>query len=518
MDGKAFEAIEDCTDAIGVAISDLAFGLNKGYVGYGAVLQALLNGGMTKQVPLIEKLGKTFPDNLKDRKLLNDAIASALTVQIPQTVGFEDRSLFSMVFADLGLVDYDKLAFLLFGFRIEALYYLYFTILGTSVGAFVLAHRRSRIALAVPLLFLAAGNLIIGLSMFDIVDVSTVANSRFLSTLGILPGLHLIILMLERQRLTGGQFALALLQAAIFCLAISTRSALVWLLLFIVILALLQVAVGLCRFRVGSTREAAFHVNLLLRQGLWPAVVLVAAVWGHSSYVSYKMHPSYELDDVLPHHMRYHNAFLGLLTHPKWYELYAKDYQLAGGDALGFNAGIKYLKSHYDISENYYVSRLTGTYRIGLHDRMVRGAYLSFVRQHPWFVVEAHVAKLKRTIEIVAQYLAEALRSSSSLITLLAASLGTLSILVIGPLTTRPSATVDAAAATGGRLLALTSIALPFSWLPSLYAYPATHVIGDQVWFGIFAFLLTGWFVAILLAVTFTSRVHWLIQRADPAV
>jgi hypothetical protein len=514
MDGTAFEAIEDCTSAVAVAISDLVYGLNKGYVAYSAVKNALISGGMTKDENIAKNLGKPFPANLRDRALLNNAIVAAMGVVVPRPdqASFADRSLSSMTFADVGLADYDKLAFMVFGFRIEALYYCYFLLLAIATTAFILAHRNSVPSLAVLVAFLSAGNLIISLNIFDDINVATVANSRFLSTLGILPGLHLILLMLERHRPTSGPIVLAVVQVAVFSLALSARSSIAWLAFLLVGLALLQFAIGLCWFRVESVQDAWFHSKLLVRRGLWAAAIFMVGVSGHNVYLSYKLHPTYALDDFIPHHLRYHNAFLGLRWYPQWYAVYAKDYQLADSDELGFAAGIQYFTSHYDAPASYYVSPLTGGIKFRLHDRMVLGAYLSFVRQHPLVAIQAHIEKLRQTATMISEYTGRALASRDAAPALLTAVLGTLVLVSIGLIGRRRSATPYIIEIVARPLALMIAITL-FSWLPSLYAYPAVHVIADQLWIGMFAFLMGCWSIITFSALTIIRPGLRLLNR-----
>ena len=48
--------------------------------------------------------------------------------------------------ADLRLVDFTKLSFRPFGFRIESFFYLYFVLIGVSAAIFIAAHYRSPVA------------------------------------------------------------------------------------------------------------------------------------------------------------------------------------------------------------------------------------------------------------------------------------------------------------------------------------------------------------------------------------
>jgi hypothetical protein len=55
---------------------------------------------------------------------------------------------------------------------------------------------------------------------------------------------------------------------------------------------------------------------------------LLADLFMFQTLMSIRMHPSYKLDDALPHHYRINNAFIGLTAHPRWDQTFAKDYGL----------------------------------------------------------------------------------------------------------------------------------------------------------------------------------------------
>src|SRR4051812_14697309 len=115
--------------AISVALSDNVYKLRRGYVAYATVHNKLLevwNRGVTSPSdPLLIK-------NTSDRELMNEAITAAASLG-PQSGGFiSDRTLITTIYDDQGYVDYVKLAFRLFGLRIESMYYTFFALIGLS--------------------------------------------------------------------------------------------------------------------------------------------------------------------------------------------------------------------------------------------------------------------------------------------------------------------------------------------------------------------------------------------------
>ncbi len=500
IDGTMYEAIDDATNAVAVALSDLIYGLNQGYVGYRAVEETLERNGMTKRPALIQQINREYPKNLQDRALMNGAIAAAMHVPVPRDVSFESQKLISMVYADLGIVDYYKAAFRLFGFRVESAYYFYFILLAVSVIAFILAHCRSSVALAVLVLVLAAGNIVVSASVFNEINLATVANPRFLSTLGILPGLHLLVLMIEKRRLTWDQAALAAVQASMICFVISIRSALFWMFLLVVAVAVLQLGIIIARNAQSAwsaIMPRRIAKNWLVRKS-WPAVLLVLGFWAFQTTISIKMHPSYELDDFIPYHPRYHNAFVGLSIHPGWDVKFGKDYNNEHADTLGHVAGIAYFKKYFGGTEAYYSSPLSMTLKWRLHDRMMRDVYLQFIRQHPWFVIEAHFVKLGTLIGLVTNYVGASLVAKAwwAAWTASGAVVFAAILTVVGR--ARQAATSPLWQSVA-RICALGALTMLFSWLPPLYAIPIQFSMGDQFWTGSLFLLILCWAAMVVL-------------------
>ena len=90
---------------IGIAISGLKYNL-KGYVGYKKIFNLLYDSAISPQ---------SFNESLS-----LDNVNSDGTYILKQS--------------DLGIIDYYKISFLLFGYNIESFIYLYFILLSISVG------------------------------------------------------------------------------------------------------------------------------------------------------------------------------------------------------------------------------------------------------------------------------------------------------------------------------------------------------------------------------------------------
>jgi hypothetical protein len=201
---------ESDQNTIAVAITELVYGVDS-YVAYYPVLEALVKvihrGADGPNDP------KILP-NLSDGDLINEAITNARSLGPQGELFLSDGGLRTMVYDDLGMVDFAKLAFSLFAFNIEAFYFLYFSILSLSALTFLIQFRRSPIAQALLLCNLVAFYLEVQTQIFNEAQ-PTFWGLRHGSTLVILPMWHLVLLMAHRVRLSLPALALAVIQVAI---------------------------------------------------------------------------------------------------------------------------------------------------------------------------------------------------------------------------------------------------------------------------------------------------------------
>jgi hypothetical protein len=481
MDGTLGEAGNQI-NSIAVAVSEMVFGLDQGYVGYEAVRIALKRNGMTADPAQAAAFGTRFPDNLRDRALLNDAITAAMQVPVPKYGNFADRSYFSMKEADLGLVDFTKLAFHVFGFRIEALFYLYFLMLGLSAATFIAGHYRSPAALTLPIAFLAAGNLVAGMDVFESVHLQTVTNGRFLATLGLLPAFHLIVLMLERRRTDWLQRLLAALQIAIVAFAYSARSSLIWLVLFFAAFAAAQILGNWQEWRAqeawspSNTRRSAMATS-------WPALLLIAGVFGYGATISLTMHPTFSSDEFLPYHQRWNDGFEGLAAHPDFFNKFAPGNQTrnltdVNLDEIAFRVGMDYYAASNNLPRGAHYYSAAGDYKYRLHDEVMKHVYFAALWSEPRFFIEAHVRKVSLLFERLWSYTETAFSWKPDQILAMALSIaGLVSLLILARGSERAQF-----ARRQRQHCAATGMMLGFSWIPLLYFVPVVHLLGESLW------------------------------------
>jgi hypothetical protein len=329
MDHKVAYGPWDEQRAISVAISESVYGLHLGYVGFRSVFDALVQvwnrGAKDDEDPILIK-------NSSDAGLMNGALHAAVSLG-PQSVGYlSDGSLVTMQYDDMGEVDFQRLAFWLFGLKIQSYYYLFFVLLTLSSLIFVATFRDSVYILATLLCALFAFYIELYLNVFS-PYAPTFPGMRNGSSLGLVPMWYFAFLLLFRRRLTFALSAGATVQLAVLILAWRIRGSTIWVFLFLfaigLVMALIDVwpaisqglraspgSTGIRRFRsaaVGGWFALRDVWPLLLRGVLrWPIALLLIGIIANGIYNGQSRHLIYSTDDVLPYHGPWWSAVYGL--------------------------------------------------------------------------------------------------------------------------------------------------------------------------------------------------------------
>jgi hypothetical protein len=360
-------------NAMTIALSDTRCHLNAGYVGYSLV-----------KLELVKYLDPNGPNdekiigNLANKDLLNTAIRAAASVPCPAADygHIDDGTLISMVYDDIGFVNYVKLAFQIFGTNIQSFYYLYFALLVASVLIFVLEFggslMGSTLLIATMLSFLLEAN-----SAIFTRDMPSFFGLRHGAVLAIVPMWHFAFLLILRRRLTFLTGALVLPQLALLLFAFSIRGATHWALLFLCVVVLV-LALRDWWSEPRRSRELGKLAIALLR---WPLVAVLAAVFVYGAYVGPTLNPIYSTDAAMPYHGLWHSAYLGFVN--------ARDSEAIGGpkpggplDTEGLMADVAYSKSHHFLTlySDSFVSSWTHLWKFRLDDMVMRR-----VVTHIWF-------------------------------------------------------------------------------------------------------------------------------------
>ncbi|MFL5086090.1 MAG: hypothetical protein ACJ8FP_14845, partial [Xanthobacteraceae bacterium] len=223
---------------IGAALTQSRFGIG-GYVIDNPIEQKLQSEGLTDNPDILKSLGTTFPQNLRDRRLMQNALERARDFAVPPPPPGDHQRLRGAVGDDVGIASFASLSFWIFGVRVPALYYTYFVLLSVAVVLYLLGHWRSPAALtclglAVLAIYLLAASNLVNIERNIPGDTGSVEvkDPRFFGTIAAIPVLHLLVAWARPDaKLTSVDYALIGGQALIFTFALHMRWPLLWLLL-----------------------------------------------------------------------------------------------------------------------------------------------------------------------------------------------------------------------------------------------------------------------------------------------
>jgi hypothetical protein len=350
------------------AISDLAYDLDLGYASHARVNAVLNESNMTDAARTIEYMTNIVMwDYLLNKASHLDGIT--------RNIGVNNGTLLLMQAEDFGMVDFFKLSFLLFGYRISSFFYTYFMLLGIGT-ALVFMQFWSR-----PGILLAANCLLFGLflSVCQLDSLDTIANGRFFPTLALLPTLHLAVLIWAPPQRSVVTLVVAALQVLFLAFIVWTRGTAVWTILS---LAMLCAAVTIWR------AEWSLPAKVLVQKSItWPTVIFLLGITSASLYEDSRINPAYfALDETVPGHLFWHPMVYGLSFVDNLQVLVPELTASDRGDALptalgsiylnriiGFEQGRQYFSSNYFP----YLGRMR------TYERVSRAAFFDFARRHP---------------------------------------------------------------------------------------------------------------------------------------
>jgi hypothetical protein len=357
--------------AVGSAITSMKYGY-RGYTIAEPVRKALEQAGLTGDPVVLKNLAVQFPDNLRDPALINRAIEKAAELRADPAQSVQQ---FGNGGEDMGLVDFARISFALFGFRVESFYYFYFLVLAISFGCAAAAFREQpgvlasfvALALALPPLFAS--------SILDF-DVDGILDPRFLSTLAVVPAMHLALAALTRQPRTRLFISLAACQACILVFAYWTRSSALW-----AVLALFALAAPLA-IGPGARRREYLRT-------LWPVGLLLALMGAHVVYAAISLHGIYRTGNERPYHALWHAVVSGLQVHPEWKAKYGARFEHAEFDEVSGAVAREYLRRHPPKNPDaVYLTADRKHLRIGAAESATRKAFFDFFISDPVFVLE----------------------------------------------------------------------------------------------------------------------------------
>jgi hypothetical protein len=277
---------------IPVAVSQDVYGL-QGYVAYEEIARRFVND---KSIDMI--LSQDLPAGL-------DGTMASGAIERPE-------ALFYVPADDKGDVTFTRMAFALFGLRLDSLYKLYFLLLLGSVVAFVLVFHSDA-----PKLFVGV---CVILSVFALLSafqdgllrphVVTLYDVRIYGAIAALAALHLLFSFETGTQRTWIQVVGALYQIFMIVLAVHVRSANMWLVCAVLVYVMVSVLQGVAGRRANRTWTVTYA------RRMWPLAALVVALGFFLTWERVTYNSRY-FSTNLSHHLFWHNAALGFALHPE---------------------------------------------------------------------------------------------------------------------------------------------------------------------------------------------------------
>ena len=371
------------------AITDLAHHGPGGYICNHIVETVLTYAGLTGDVQALAALSTKYPDNLRDQTLIDNAIKKAVSFPITPA----HTQIRGAGSDDIGMVDFVKLAFTLFGYNLRSLYLTYFAFFSASLLAFFLAFRDLPAYLATLAVAVFAHLALFSSALFDFTPSTfgTVTNPRFLNAIATIPGLHIAFSMMTNIRIDWQRAILVAFQASIVVFAISIRSVAIW------------VPFGL------TILGTALWLSRRSPRSLWPLGMLLGIWVVHAVYIIHVLNPIYTRMGGTAAHTIWHSIYYSLQVHPNWTTKYGESHRHATGDNQPWAGAENYLSRHpmqkgdvplyFDDGYPNYIGM----------ENYVRSAFFEFARNDPKFVIETFlIYKPRELLLLTGKYFMDA--------------------------------------------------------------------------------------------------------------
>jgi hypothetical protein len=356
-----------------------------GYALSNCIHDELERRGFTINPEIVKRAGARIPQNLRAPfldKLLED-MQHDLS-KLSDDCGIAIRGLGG---DDVGYVDFAKIAFFLFGLHIRAFYYLFFWIYGLIL--FVALIERHRDPMGQIILLSAAGLVYVSCYYSDFLLLpepggsGNMLNPRFMPVLALVPGIHLLLMLVDKAAPNWWRVAIVVFQSGVIFLAVHIRLSAIWW-----VPALLLAAVVLFLLSLKDSKGSAEGWRPVAAQ--WPALVSLVVILGGLKAVGWSLHPVYREGGWVSYHTVWHAIYSSLQFHPKYREKYGAYYEGKSWDEMPYAGALAYLKEHpeEDKPELFIVGR---SLKYSALERLTRLAFFEFLRRDPWYVFETFV-------------------------------------------------------------------------------------------------------------------------------
>lgn len=362
---------------------------------------------------------------------VNELIAKALAIN-PATLTNENLHIGfgELDYDDKGVILWYLAAFKLLGPHFQSIYAFYFLLLAASIGIYWLSFRDDPAALIVlPLYALVHLSLTTFVLAANPNVMGTLLGTRPFAMLGVLPALHLALLMLRGRILSKWLKTGAALQLCYLLFIISIRSsAQVELVLLILIAALLCAGRFFSAWKRQVIKQTFLRKGALAQSFLWVPLTIIIGV--SSAMATYDVTvPASVRSKALVGHLLWHNMLGSFFLNEKLTgELfkYSKIYNPAytsppPPDGLAFSSTAGYYKSVYNESRDMFADQPDKRDVQG-YERAAREVFLHMASLYPRDV--AHLFAIDKTVQLYFLLRVEERQLRSHIVTALAVLIG----------------------------------------------------------------------------------------------
>ena len=393
QDQVAFHPIYRLRQSLAVAISRLHDPSPGGYLAYKSVVNVLNENGFAlfDSEPGLRLDAAGWETLLTDGPQLNRIIRQAIDGPI-------DASLPPEIIQanELGYADYIYFSFRLFGDKVSSLYYFFYLIVAATCLIYILQFRKSPLLLFLLVIFLAELYFLEDYANSYGLQQQTVANSRLFSGLSLVPALHVLFVLWQRQPPRAFTVAGVSLQSLIFAFLLSCRTEVAW---QIAMVAAAACGLGVVLLRPLRGQKPGHPIGRLAP--LWPAVVLLVVTAAYATIVFLKVDQRYATEPK--GHIIWHEILLGIFnSSPELRREYAGTDNV--NDQEVYLAVIRDLNARNDASSPIVRKLGNGELTIDLmagwseYEKLVRSLTLRIVLHHPAVLVETLPAKVKHQL------------------------------------------------------------------------------------------------------------------------
>lgn len=500
MDTVMPSPTETRAQQLGAALSEHIYHLGLGGGAHRAILNSLHQDGFTVFPNQLAELGLIYPNNMRDHQLINKALERASRLGgITSDISLSEKSMYLLSPEDLGMVDFMRVSFSLFGLNVQGLYYTYFIFLSIGFAAFSAGHWYRPAALSFGNLFLLGHFIAVAYAGLDVAktmdfELASVNNGRFMSVLGILPTYHIFLTIMDQPARRLRSVVPFVIQVALLLFVFSIRSTIQWAILAIVIVIMARLLVTVVKGWSESSMMTVYQRGIG-----WPVVVITLCFVVFQIQLGARINSLYSvLDETLLGHLTWHNVYYGLPYHEEWGPRFANRHQNKSGDALAFRGAEVWLEDHGLPIDYMNAKPPMDDLRYKTYERIMRQAFFDFVKANPEYWLKMTIVNKPRAV--VAWFNTQVLPLFSHIPLQLLAVAG---LVGAGLFAGRRELVRD------GKVLRATALyfalALPLVSLPVVLAYPTPHAMADQAY--VYPTVLLG--LLLLLAISPFARLRF---------